>query len=205
MASVSAEYINNSADPIPTSYQTLHVRYSTRPDFVGYREETFVAQTVLSRILTWSYYSLTGLQAGMTYYWLAYLDLFDRDAQTSGSFTTLSGVTATKYVYYNGVQQPGLTEQESGLSPGGTYTPKLHQPSVGAGYTLDHILYNGTDVTNSAITCPSNDFGLHYYYVSDAGVWIYNNGWKKAVPWIYNNGWKRATAFIYDGGWKQGG
>lgn len=35
-------------------------------------------------------------------------------------------------------------------------------------------------------------------------VWIYNNGWKKAIPWIYNNGWKKAVPFVYNNGWKQG-
>lgn len=35
-------------------------------------------------------------------------------------------------------------------------------------------------------------------------VWIYSNGWKKAIPWIYSNGWKQAIPFVYNNGWKRG-
>ena len=35
-------------------------------------------------------------------------------------------------------------------------------------------------------------------------VWIYNNGWKKAIPYVYNNGWKQATPYVYNNGWKRG-
>lgn len=34
-------------------------------------------------------------------------------------------------------------------------------------------------------------------------VWIYNNGWKQAIPWIYSNGWKQAIPFVYNNGWKR--
>ena len=37
----------------------------------------------------------------------------------------------------------------------------------------------------------------------DGGVYIYNNGWKKATPYIYVNGWKKATPYIYVNGWKK--
>ena len=67
--------------------------------------------------------------------------------------------------------------------PGGTYT--------GYGSTS----YPGTSYTLWAVWEEEE---------SDGYVWIYNNGWKKAIPWIYNNGWKKAVPYVYNNGWKQG-
>ena len=33
-------------------------------------------------------------------------------------------------------------------------------------------------------------------------VWIYVNGWHRAIPWVYVNGWHRAWARVYNGGWR---
>lgn len=36
-------------------------------------------------------------------------------------------------------------------------------------------------------------------------VWIYHNGWHRAIPWVYHGGsWHRALAKVYSGGWKNG-
>ena len=35
-------------------------------------------------------------------------------------------------------------------------------------------------------------------------IWIYSNGWKKAILWIYSSGWKRTRPWVYTSGWKQG-
>jgi hypothetical protein len=56
---------------------------------------------------------------------------------------------------------------EGGLEPGLTYTPghTNHLPPYDEDrYELDRILYNGRSVTNSAITCPDDDFICEYYF-----------------------------------------
>lgn len=81
-------------------------------------------------------------------------------------------VTATKQIYLNGTLSG--SETQSGLYPGGTFTPSAHQPSVPSGYVLDKILYGSTDVTSGSITCPSSNFTLSYYYVSETDLWSWS-------------------------------
>lgn len=120
--------------------------------------------------------------------------------------TATVGINATKYVYYNSVRQDQLTEIDYGLDVQAPYTPSAvsHIPAHDPEYELDRILYNGQDVTSGTIQTPNDDFSLHYYFRSDSdtSVWIYNNGWKKAIPWVYSNGWKQAKAWVYSSGWK---
>ncbi len=92
-------------------------------------------------------------------------------------------VTATKRVYLNGTYSSSTTQ--SGLYPGGTFTPSSHAPSAPSGYTLNKIMYGSQDVTTGSITCPSSNFTLDYYYVSAVSVdlwdWAASNGEATAV------------------------
>ena len=103
-ASVYGAYADVSGNPIPSSYETLHLWYGTDPDFKTYTEKTFAATLVLSSLLQWKNYSITGLKAGTTYYWLAYIGIPTADRTDSGSFQTPGGSGA--YICVDGGFQP---------------------------------------------------------------------------------------------------
>ena len=67
---------------------------------------------------------------------------------------------------------------------------------------------NGTITVYGSTSYPGEAYTLWAVWQessSDGYVWIYSNGWKKAISWIYSNGWKQAIPFVYNGGWKRGG
>ena len=103
-ASVYGAYIDVSGDPIPSSYQTLHLWYSTDPDFGTYTEKTFAATMAIGSILQWRDYFITGLKPGTTYYWIAYIGIPTVDRTDSGSFRTPGGSGA--FIYKDGEFKP---------------------------------------------------------------------------------------------------
>ena len=105
-ASVYAAYVDVSGDPIPSSYQTLHVRYALDPEGTGMIEKTFQATLAIGSILQWRDFFLTGLQPGTTYYWVAYIGIPTVTTSDSGSFRTPGGGGA--FIYDDGDFQPAM-------------------------------------------------------------------------------------------------
>ena len=89
--------------------------------------------------------------------------------------------TKTSKFYKNGNLVTSSTETEGNLTPGLTFTPSLHMPSYDSNvYYLVSITYNGTNVTNSSITCPSSNFTCVYTFYAIKTItpwsWSASNG-----------------------------
>lgn len=84
-------------------------------------------------------------------------------------------VTVTKVSILNGdTAHPYDTDTESGLEPGGYWTPsapthRMPEPTDPSGQPFAHgcrlsIQYNGQDYTTGTLICPPNDFTVYYYF-----------------------------------------
>lgn len=65
--------------------------------------------------------------------------------------------------------------------------------------------YSGTTYNNwYASTGTGDNTTLYAVWSEDETgyVYIYSNGWKKAIPYVYSGGWKQAKAYVYSSGWK---
>lgn len=97
-------------------------------------------------------------------------------------------VTCTKqcYFYRGDVRVSSSQTTEGGLKPGLSFTPSHpnHMPYYDSSvYTSYEITYNGRDCTTGAITCPSSNFTVYYYFYGaaekpkvDKWNWNYSNG-----------------------------
>lgn len=91
-------------------------------------------------------------------------------------------VSCTRNVYYDGAFVGSYAD--TGLIPGGQYTPSAHIPSYDSShYHLESIMYGSTDVTSSAITCPDSNFTLDFYFsgLPEKWNWYASNGTASAA------------------------
>ena len=120
-------------------------------------------------------------------------------------------VVCNQYLYLDNIYQ--TTSQDTGLTPGDSYTPLNHLPwsPSSSVANLVSIIYNGTEyISGGSLTVPNSDFQVDYYYVSvpqgKAYIYATKNGttqWWPAIPYIYtSSGWQQATPYIYDNGWQ---
>ena len=136
-------------------------------------------------------YTLYAVWDSVTYY--ATLS-YDANNGT-GAPSTQSGSSTTSSIKFT---IPSSTPSRSGYVFSGWSTN-----SSGTG-----TLYQAGDtytVTGSNDS-PGVAYTLYAAWSEDTSgyIWIYSNGWKKAILWIYSSGWKRTRPWVYTSGWKQG-
>jgi len=230
-ASVYAAYLDVSGTPIEEQYKTLHVWYSTDPEFGTHSEVTFQPTMASSSMVVWRNNFLEGLHSGTTYYWIAWCgNVPTVSTSANGNFETLDGITIT-----NGSLSASEIKLGDSVSMSWSFIGnKGDTGSWNFCSTTTSTYKNPTKfkTVNQSSTSPQSwtpaSKGTLYiwvwHYDGDAGETsniyclgqlkivekiesksrIYNgSNWVVAVPYVYKDGaWKKVDAKVYSGGWK---
>lgn len=122
------------------------------------------------------------------------------------SFNANGGSGAPSTIYGSEINNTGyvriaLPSTEPTKSGSTFYGWTLNQAGTGTVYN-----YPYTITLSGSTTYPGTSYTLYAKWEQDQSgyVWIYSNGWHKAIPYIYSGGWKQAIPYVYNSGWKQG-
>ncbi len=97
-------------------------------------------------------------------------------------------ITKISRFYRGGTLVSTKTANDSGES-GKKYTPSKHMPGYDSSvYTSYKITYNGQDLTQGFIMCPSYNFTVYYYFYGEAEVVEPDKPTVKKWDWYSSNG-----------------